>query len=74
MRLLLLFIHLIIVVVTLFSCTAVAMSAPSSAIRTVMVTGANGYLASHIVKQVNYNFSNIVLKIRSIPIPISTSD
>lgn len=52
MRLLLVCVPIIIVVVTFFSSTAVvAMSAPPSAIRTVMVTGANGYLASHIVKQ-----------------------
>mmetsp|Transcript_15177 Transcript_15177/g.24796 ORF Transcript_15177/g.24796 Transcript_15177/m.24796 type:complete len:387 (+) Transcript_15177:66-1226(+) len=40
----------IIAVVTFFLSTSAAMSAPSP-IRTVMITGATGYLASHIVKQ-----------------------
>eukprot|EP00984_Skeletonema_dohrnii_P029838 scaffold20738_cov111-Skeletonema_dohrnii-CCMP3373.AAC.1 len=52
-RLFLLFIPIIAILTLLpINPTAAAMTAaPPSTIRTVMITGANGYLASHIVKQ-----------------------
>ncbi|KAK1742469.1 hypothetical protein QTG54_007034 [Skeletonema marinoi] len=51
-RLFLFILPIIAILTVLPNPTAAAMTAaPSSTIRTVMITGANGYLASHIVKQ-----------------------